>query len=554
MKKWFSSGNAFIWMVSGAVSISILIVTGLLFLIAINGLGFFWPKDVWELNYKDRSGKTIKIIGELHNEERISANRLKEAGIEPPQGQNFVTRYLIKVGNREFGNDFRWIEQFNIENKEQGIKTGEKILVVERLSWGNLYGNFVALKEKGKVVAKDDPGYIELLKKVKEVSEKRKEIEKISKKDVGEINHQIEQLRLQERRLELDKKKNDTTMKPILEKKKALEGQFQVLQKKLDELNAVIKIDSIDVQISDGKIVDVPLGNITKVYEPNSFSLFEKISFYAHKFWEFLYEDPREANTEGGIFPAIFGTVVLVIIMSIIVTPFGIIAAIYLREYAKQGPFVRLLRIAINNLAGVPSVVYGVFGLGFFVYFVGGNIDRIFFPESLPHPTLGAPCLLWSSVTLALLTLPVVIVSTEEGLARVPITLREGSLALGATKFETLWRVILPLVSPAMITGLILAVARAAGEVAPLMLVGVVKLAPSLPLDATAPFIHFDRKFMHMGFHIHDIGFQSPNVDATKPLVYATAFILVALIFMLNFAAITIRNRLREKYKALGSL
>lgn len=554
MKKWFSSGNAFIWMVSGAVSISILIVTGLLFLIAINGLGFFWPKDVWELNYKDRSGKTIKIIGELHNEERISSKRLKEAGIETPPGQNFVTRYLIKVGNREFGNDFRWIEQFNIENKEQGIKTPEKLLVVERLAWGNLYGDFVALKEKGNVVAKDDAGYIELKKKVHEVIQKRKEIEKISRNDVGEINHQIEQLRLDERRLELDNRKNDTTMKPILEKKKALEEQFKGLQKKLDELNAVIKVDSIDVRISDGKIVDVPLANITKVYEPNSFSLFDKISFYAHKFFEFLYEDPREANTEGGIFPAIFGTVVLVIIMSIIVTPFGIIAAIYLREYAKQGPFVRLLRIAINNLAGVPSVVYGVFGLGFFVYFVGGNIDRIFFPESLPHPTLGSPCLLWSSVTLALLTLPVVIVATEEGLARVPITLREGSLALGATKFETLWRVILPLVSPAMITGLILAVARAAGEVAPLMLVGVVKLAPSLPVDGSFPFVHFDRKFMHMGFHIHDIGFQSPNVDATKPLVYATAFILVALIFMLNFAAITIRNHLREKYKALGSL
>jgi phosphate transport system permease protein len=554
MKKWFSSGNAYIWMVSGAVSISMIIVIGLLFLIAINGLGYFWPKDVWELNYQDRSGKTIKLIGELHNEERISAKRLQEAGIETPPGQNFVTRYLLKVGNREFGNDFRWIEQFNIENKEQGIKTPEKLLVVERLAWGNLYGNFVALKEKGKVVAKDEPGYIELLKKVSEVSEKRKEIEKISRKDVGEINSLIEQLRLDERKLELDKRKNETTMKPLLEKKKILEEQFKGLQKKLDELNAVIKIDSIDVQLADGKIVDVPLGNITKVYEPNSFTIFEKIIFYAHKFFGFLYEEPREANTEGGIFPAIFGTVVLVMIMSIIVTPFGIIAAIYLREYAKQGPFVRLLRIAINNLAGVPSVVYGVFGLGFFVYFLGGNIDRIFFPESLPHPTLGAPCLLWSAVTLALLTLPVVIVSTEEGLARVPITLREGSLALGATKFETLWRVILPLVSPAMITGLILAVARAAGEVAPLMLVGVVKLAPSLPLDGSFPFVHFDRKFMHMGFHIHDIGFQSPNVDATKPLVYATAFILVALIFLLNFAAITIRNHLREKYKALGSL
>ncbi len=182
-----------------------------------------------------------------------------------------------------------------------------------------------------------------------------------------------------------------------------------------------------------------------------------------------------------------------------------------------KGPFTRLVRIAVNNLAGVPSVVYGVFGLGFFVYFLGGSIDQLFFKESLPTPTFGTPGLLWASLTLAILTVPVVIVATEEGLSRVPRAIREGSLALGATKAETLWRTVLPMTASAMITGLILAVARAAGEVAPLMLVGVVKLAPSLPLDTNAPFLHLDRKFMHLGFHIYDVGFQSPNVEAARP-------------------------------------
>jgi phosphate transport system permease protein len=209
------------------------------------------------------------------------------------------------------------------------------------------------------------------------------------------------------------------------------------------------------------------------------------------------------------------------------------------------------LRIAVNNLAGVPSIVYGVFGLGFFIYFIGSGIDQAFFTEALPSPTFGTGGLLWASITLAILTLPVVIVATEEGLSRIPRSIREGSLALGATKAETLWRVVLPMASPAMMTGVILAIARAAGEVAPLMLVGVVKLAPSLPLDGNYPYLHLDQKFMHLGFHIYDVGFQSPNVEAARPLVYATSFLLVVVIAMLNLSAVAIRNRLREKYKAL---
>jgi phosphate transport system permease protein len=303
----------------------------------------------------------------------------------------------------------------------------------------------------------------------------------------------------------------------------------------------------------DGREISIAMKKIVKAWQPNKMSLLAKIGFYFQSLKNFVSDDPREANTEGGIFPAIFGTVMMVMLMSVIVTPFGVIAAVYLREYAKQGILIRLIRIAVNNLAGVPSIVYGVFGLGFFVYFLGGNIDALFFPEASPAPVFGTPGLLWSSLTLAILTLPVVIVATEEGLARIPRSLREGSLALGATKAETLWRVVLPMASPAIMTGLILAVARAAGEVAPLMLVGVVKLAPSLPLDGNFPYLHLDRKFMHLGFHIYDVGFQSPNVEAARPLVYATAFLLVLVIVALNLSAISLRNRLREKYRALDN-
>jgi phosphate transport system permease protein len=280
-------------------------------------------------------------------------------------------------------------------------------------------------------------------------------------------------------------------------------------------------------------------------------NLGQKLAHYFRKAGSFIADDPREANTEGGIFPAIFGTILMVLLMTVVVTPFGVVAGVYLKEYARQGMLTRTIRIAVNNLAGVPSIVYGVFGLGFFVYTLGGSIDRLFYEAALPSPTFGTGGLFWASLTLALLTLPVVIVSTEEGLSRIPRSIREGSLALGATQWETLWRTVIPMASPGIMTGLILAVARAAGEVAPLMLVGVVKLAPSLPLDGNYPFLHPERKFMHLGFHIYDVGFQSPNVEAARPLVYATALLLVLVILLLNMVAIHVRNGLREKYRGL---
>jgi phosphate transport system permease protein len=211
-------------------------------------------------------------------------------------------------------------------------------------------------------------------------------------------------------------------------------------------------------------------------YFPNQLTLLERVRLLARNTWVFLTDEPREANTEGGVFPAIFGTFVMTVLMSLAVTPFGVVAAVYLREYAKQGFVVRAVRIAVNNLAGVPSIVFGVFGLGFFVYMVGSTIDELFFAEALPTPTFGTGGVLWASLTLALMTVPVVIVATEEALAAVPRGMREGSLACGASKWQTIQRIVLPAAAPGILTGLILAMARGAGEVAPLMLVGVLRL------------------------------------------------------------------------------
>ncbi len=547
IKKWFASGAPYVWLNAGAVTVSIIMVVGLLALIAVRGLGHFWPHAIVEMDYQWQ-GQQIRLIGEIRDEESVSVQRLRDSGIDIETQARDVTRYLLKTGNRDsYGVDFRSvIEPFIVEHRRP-----ETLMALERTEYGNFYGYLRDVKENGQVVASGDAAWAALLERIERADELRAKIKKIEKRNIGSINYKIERLRLRERGLALKGIDDSAARAQIEEERKALNKDYEALQVELRNLYQEIGRDTLVAEIQDARLVEVPLSRVIDAYRPNAMGLFSKIGFYFGRLWDFVSDDPREANTEGGIFPAIFGTVMMVLIMSVFVTPFGVIAALYLREYAKQGPLVRMIRIAVNNLAGVPSIVYGIFGLGFFVYFLGGSIDQLLYPEALPAPTYGTPGLLWASLTLALLTLPVVIVSTEEGLARIPRAVREGSLALGATKAETLWRTVLPMASPAMMTGLILAVARAAGEVAPLMLVGVVKLAPSLPLDGNVPFLHLDRKFMHLGFHIYDVGFQSPNVEAARPLVYATALLLVIVIIILNLAAIGIRNHLREKFRAL---
>lgn len=559
LKSWFASGEPWIWFNAAAVSMAVIAVVGLLVLLAVRGLGHFWPYDVMVAQYVDASGQKKEIIGEIIDEESVSRAQLASTGVELPQGMDFAVRDLVKVGNRDItGADFGWL----LKHQLQDVGYPENAVSVERREWGQMYGFLLEVKESGKVVAstnreshKADAAWAELQTRIERAVSLHEEIKHIEQGAIGSVNYNMEQLRLKSRSLELkygvDAPETREGKAEIDAQKKTLDADYAALQLKLQDLYKQANRDSMTMLVADGATVEVPLAKVVHAYQPNGMNLADKLSFYATKFVEFLVDDPREANTEGGIFPAIFGTVMMVLLMSVLVTPFGVVAAVYLHEYAKQGFMTRLVRIAVNNLAGVPSIVYGVFGLGFFVYFLGGAIDDALFPEADPAPVFGTPGLLWASLTLALLTVPVVIVATEEGLSRVPSNIRQGSLALGATKFETIWRVVLPMASPAMMTGLILAVARAAGEVAPLMLVGVVKLAPSLPLDGNFPFLHLERKFMHLGFHIYDVGFQSPNVEAARPLVYATALLLVIVIVALNQSAIMIRNHLREKYKAL---
>ncbi|MBJ7536419.1 phosphate ABC transporter permease PstA [Marinomonas transparens] len=557
VSEWVKSGDPWVWLNAGAVAISVIMVIGLLLLIAVRGLGHFWPADVVQAHYALPGESEYNIAAERVESVEVSAAQLREAGIQIPDEHQLMQRTLMKTGNRDvYGSDFRWvIDEYLTETKRP-----EMLFTAERREWGNLYGYLKAVKEDGKIVSQTNDltptasamaTWQVFEESIERASKIHDAIHVIEKKDIGKINYALERIRLEQRRLELKGKLTPEAEADLATERGQYDEEYKQLQQSLIELYSQINRDTFIVQVMDGSVHEMPVSKIVHAFRANSMGVVEKIGFYFVKLGEFLSDEPREANTEGGVFPAIFGTVMMVLLMTVLVTPFGVVAAVYLREYASQGWVTRIIRIAVNNLAGVPSIVYGVFGLGFFIYFLGSGIDQAFFPEALPSPTFGTGGLMWASITLALLTVPVVIVATEEGLSRIPRNVREGSLALGATKAETLWRVVLPMASPAIMTGVILAVARAAGEVAPLMLVGVVKLAPSLPLDGNYPYIHLDQKFMHLGFHIYDVGFQSPNVEAARPLVYATALLLVIVIALLNLSAVTIRNHLREKYKSL---
>jgi len=528
VKRLLRSGEPFIWLTGGALASALVLVAGLIALILVNGLGFFWPKDVVRLTLRDGRVTTGLVVDR-----------------EAVPGQAGQYRVKLQVANRDlYGADFQWVDEAEIARRD----SPSDVVVVERTEWGLLIGAIKEAREGGVAIARGHAaGLAEARRRLPDAAKIRSQIRAIEKGDIGRINHAQEQIRLRLRGLELRGITSGPEVERLQPRLQAEQARYREQEARLAELRRH-QSASIVVQADGGKEKELPLAQVLHVTEPNTLSVAGKAAIYAARVWEFVADDPRESNTEGGVFPAIFGTVMMVMIMSVIVTPLGVLAAFYLREYATQGTFVSTVRIAVNNLAGVPSIVFGVFGVGFFIYFVGGSIDRLFFSEALPTPTFGTGGILWAALTLALLTIPVVIVATEEGLAAIPRGVREASLALGATKLETTLRVVLPAVMPSILTGLILAMARAAGEVAPLMLTGVVKLAPALPVDGYWPFLHLDRKFMHLGFHIYDVGFQSPNVDAARPMVFVTTLLLLSIVVLLNLFAIATRNRLRRTY------
>ncbi|MCE9518002.1 MAG: phosphate ABC transporter permease PstA [Verrucomicrobia bacterium] len=529
-------GEPFVWLGAMGLAVGVIMVAGLFILILSNGLSVFWPARVVEFKLKDGS----IVAGEIVREQ-VQAGGAKEL--------------QIHTGNKDvYGLAYRFVAETDIVSRSEP----PGYLMVGRIEYGNAILQPVSLVlGDGTTVKADATTFDDRLQSlVKEAAARRRQIEKVEKVEIGAINRKMTasdvELRALERDSKLDAEHREKRKLAIKNSTATLQKEYETLAAQARDLRAAQNRDFLNYRLATGEERKESAGNLMMFYHPNSLGFFGRVEIFFSRIWEFLTEQPREANTEGGIFPAIFGTFVMTLMMCVLVTPFGVIAAIYLREYAKQGLIVRAVRISVNNLAGVPSIVFGVFGLGFFVYTLGAAVDQQLFSDALPTPTFGTGGIFWASLTLALLTLPVIIVATEEALVAVPRGIREAALAAGASKWQTIQRVVLPSATPGILTGVVLAMARGAGEVAPLMLVGVVKLAPSLPLDTVAPFFHLDRKFMHLGFHIYDLGFQSPDSDAAKPMVFATALLLILLVIVMNLAAILLRNRLRKRY-AIGT-
>ncbi|MEN3944135.1 ABC transporter permease subunit [Prosthecobacter sp. SYSU 5D2] len=592
-----TKGEVKVWLTAAGLAVGLLMISGLLLLIAANGLSVFWPDRV-----------AVYTLKEGDQEKQIAGRLVKTQQRRKADG-SFATEHQLFTGNKDAYNlGFRYINDLDIVARTET----KGVYVAERMEYGDSIFTPVRLElADGRKINGEDAAFAEEFKRlVKAGNDRRAEILKIEKHQIGDINARM-------KRLEIRSRTED--VKAEIAEEQAL---YQTLADQAQKLRTEQTADKLIYKLASGEERTQNLGDILHFYQPNDIGLIGQTGVFLHGIWEFLTAEPREANMEGGIFPAIFGTFVMTLLMAVMVTPFGIIAAIYLREYARQGLMVQIVRICVNNLAGVPSIVFGVFGLGFFVYGVGGFIDggvqypmapawwfasgfgsigcigiavylsthnrtaiptqqkrqkflhRVegllwitsvfllivtvarcpyfhgFFSDSLPTPTFGTGGILWASLTLALMTLPVVIVATEEALVAVPRGVREAALACGASKWQTIQRIVLPSALPGVMTGVILAMARGAGEVAPLMITGVVKLAPSLPLDTSWPFIHAERKFMHLGFHIYDLGFQSPDSEGAKPMVFATTLLLILLVVALNLAAINIRARLRKKYQA----
>ncbi len=545
-------GEPFLWGMGGALAFGMTMIVGFVAMVLYFGLTTFWPKPIEVVTLMD--GKVI--AGEPLRQERYrptadqlaAENETVRQAIAADLG--FATRTLYHLGNYDFyGDDFRWVPDFQAKQTERPAG----LVLVERQEWGAFIGHISAITVKGSKIEGDALTPEVLAAAHVEARARRERLHDIENGRIADVNHEMEALRLQARRAVLDYgtgTPGQIAAQAEVDRRTAeLQAGYTTLAAEAQIIKAEEAANTVTFREIGGATKVYPLSAIVRYFESNDLGLGGSLAVYGARWWEYLTAEPREANTEGGVAPAIFGTVVMTLVMSLLVAPFGVITALYLREYAKQGRIVSIVRISVNNLAGVPSIVYGVFGLGFFAYILGGSIDALFFPERLPSPTFGTGGLLWSALTLALLTVPVVIVATEEALSAVPRSMREGSLACGASKWQTIRYIVLPRAAPGIMTGLILAMARGAGEVAPLMLVGVVKLAPQLPFDLNWPFAHLERSFMHLGFHIFDVGFQSRNSEAGRPMVFVTTLVLIVIVLLLNVSAIAIRNRLKRRFQ-----
>lgn len=632
-----AQGEHMVWLSGGSLVLAIAMIAGLFTCIVSQGVRTFWPSRIVQVEQHDGERPLLGevVSSELYKvdpaiRDGLNEEAKKRLAVEEEKHGGRVRRRRMRVEAKELGGpSYKWVSEFEVKGESQPPWA----VVIERTDSGRLYGILSGIAVAGKEIDEESPRIVlqHFQTYFVSVESSRAEIASLKARDLARVNSMTEAARVAERKAVIDYGPDSSqavSEKARSEKIKA-EGEVEIDQiyKKIEGLNGEMERAALLVQLANGEKVKIPLATIVRLVPVNQLTFGESVGVYFSRWGEFLFTEPRNANTEGGVLPAIWGTVAMTLLMSMAVAPFGVLAALYLREYAKGGWVVSAIRIAINNLAGVPSIVFGIFGLGFFCYNVGAFVDggpsrigvdplpppswffylfllavcavgafvatlfgaaqpgkedplwrRIirytapviwllatfllvyavlrspyfhgFYYAKLPEPTFGKGGVLWAALTLSLLTLPVVIVATEEALSAVPNSMREGSYACGAGKWQTIRRIVLPHALPGIMTGMILAMARGAGEAAPLMLVGAVSSAPNLPVDTSFPYVHADRSFMHLAYLILFLGFQSPDSEAARPMVYTTALLLLSIVLALNVTSIWLRSRLKKAFQA----
>lgn len=526
-----------------ACAIILIVLVSIFLFIGLQGGRYFLPMSAYQVTtfFQPAITETANESNRLTEFEKNTPLLFdSESLLLQPQATDTTLEYLLSHQSAEALKDSleqKLANQYIARDQKKPtvvVTIANNLYLLSTKSGQKFVGEFVSF-EKGAVTL-SNLSELESLKST--VERLQQNLNEIQLERLQPLHKGINQL--------LNKKVNKNT--PLYQRQLA---EFTRWQRYANDIIAQMDSHKVNLRLDNADIVSISINDLQDLYQPNQLSTWQSFVFSVRQVYIFLSDSPKQAATGGGVFPAIFGTLMMVIIMAVLVTPFGAIAAIYLHEYAANNRVTAVIRICVSNMAAVPSVVYGVFGLGFFVYTLGGSIDELLYSNKLPSPTFGTPGLLWASLTMGILTLPVVIVATEEGLRRVPGNLRTGALALGATKYETIMRVVLPMASPGILTGVILAIARAAGEVAPLILVGAVKFAPTLPIDSEFPYVHLERQFMHLGVFVYDGAFHNQTESQVSSLMFATCMLLLIIVFLLNISAILMRNKLRNKYERL---
>ena len=508
-----TKGDPLVWLCSACVGLLFLLFATLIFICARHGLAAFWASDIHQFTLKDGS----MVSGSIQ-----------------ARDQTFG-RLLINTGLRDEGH-LVWIDENHIQSRSKDDQT----VLVELANGDEFIGNIAKIDITEHHYTEGD---------LKKVLEEQLLAVKQGRAEIASINDNIQKKTKEifrfQRSVEKYQISDPARAGNFREKQESSQLQLDAFQDQLQQTFTRIKGRSLTLLNSEGPR-NVLIMDIRRAYQPNQISVFGKLGLFSSKVFEFFTGSPRGRN--GGLFPAIVGTTLMVFIMSLFCVPLGVATAIYLNEYLRKGLLYNTLHLIVNNLAGAPSIVYGIFGLGFFVHGVGMGLDSLW--SSQQAHQFGNAGLLWASLIMALVTVPAVIVASEEGLNAVPADLRKGSIALGATRFQTLTRVLLPMASPSILTGLILAITRATGAVTPLIVLGAVQHSSELPIKGSFPFIELDQPFMHLGFHIFHQGFGADYPEAVAPRVYAAMLMLIVLVLGMSLITIFLRNRVRKRFSS----